>query len=120
MLQEIHGTLQEIHGTVHEIHGTLYKIHGTLHEMYGMLHEIHGTLHEIHGTLRQTAPDRYLEDFPCKEEKVEDFVLKLEEVVETKVAYFYTTSLKNSKVSDQDSNQSQTMTLTVCPVGRVP
>ena len=51
-------------------------------------------LHEIHGTLRQTAPDRYLEDFPCKEEKVEDFVFKLE-VVEMKVAYFYTPSPKN-------------------------
>ena len=45
-----------------------------------------------------------LEDFPCKEEKVEDFVVKLEEVVETKVAYFYTPSPKNSKVSDHDSN----------------
>ena len=36
-----------------------------------------------------------LEDFPCKEEKVEDFVVKLEEVVERKVAYFYTPSPKN-------------------------
>ena len=37
------------------------------------------------------------EDSSCKEEKVEDFVFKLEKVVET----------------------SQTMTLTACPVGRV-
>ena len=59
------------------------------------------------------------EDSSCKEEKVEDFVFKLEEVVETKVAYFYTPSPKNSKVSDHDSNLSQTMTLTPCPVGRV-
>merc|ERR1712002_363219 len=51
----------------------------------------------------------------CKKEKVEDFVFKLEEVVETKVAYFYTPSPKNSKVSDHDSNPSQTMTLTACP-----
>ena len=35
------------------------------------------------------------EDSSCKEEKVEDFVLKLEKVVETKVAYFYTPSPKN-------------------------
>ena len=60
------------------------------------------------------------EDSPCKEEKVEDFVFKLEKVVETKVAYFYTPSPKNSKVSDHDSNPSQNMTLTACPVGRVP
>ena len=53
----------------------------------------------------------------CKKEKVEDFVFKLEEVVETKVAYFYTPSPKNSKVSDHDSNPSQTMTLTACPAG---
>ena len=59
------------------------------------------------------------EDSSCKEEKVEDFVLKLEKVVETKVAYFYTPSPKNSKVSDHYSNPSQTMTLTACPVGRV-
>ena len=45
------------------------------------------------------------EDSSCKEEKVEDFVFKLEEVVETKVAYFYTPSPKNSKVSDHDSNR---------------
>ena len=60
-----------------------------------------------------------LEDFPCKEEKVEDFVVKLEEVVETKVAYFYTPSPKNSKVSAHDSNPSQTMTPTACRVGHV-
>ena len=60
------------------------------------------------------------EDSSCKEEKVEDFVFKLEEVVETKVAYFYALSQKNWKVSDHDSNPSQTMTLTTCPVGRVP
>ena len=48
---------------------------------------------------------------------MEDFVFKLEGVVETKVAYFYTPSPKNSKVSDHDSNPSQTMTLTACPVG---
>ena len=59
------------------------------------------------------------EDSSCKEEKVEDFVFKLEEVVETEVAYFYTPSQKKRKVSDNDSNQSQTMTLTDCPVGRV-
>ena len=35
------------------------------------------------------------EDSSCKEEKVEDFVFKLEKVVETKVAYFYTPSPKN-------------------------
>ena len=57
------------------------------------------------------------EDSSCKEEKVEDFVLKLEKVVETKVAYFYTPSPKNSKVSDHDSNRLPsgsclTMTLT--------
>ena len=40
------------------------------------------------GTANPVVPDRFLEDFPCKEEKVEDFVVKLEEVVETKVAYF--------------------------------
>ena len=55
----------------------------------------------------------------CKKEKVEDFVFELEELVETKVAYYYTPSPKNSKVSDHDSNASQTMTLTACPVGRV-
>ena len=59
------------------------------------------------------------EDSSCKEEKVEDFVLKLEKVVETKVAFFYTPSPKNSKVSDHDSNPSQTMTLTTCQVGGV-
>ena len=48
---------------------------------------------------------------------MEDFVFKLEKVVETKVAYFYTPSPKNSKVSDHDSNPSQTMTLTAYPVG---
>ena len=36
-------------------------------------------------------------DFPCKKEKVEDFVFKLEEVVETKVAYFYTPPQKTQK-----------------------
>ena len=35
------------------------------------------------------------EDSSCLEEKVEDFVLKLEKVVETKVTYFYTPSPKN-------------------------
>ena len=48
---------------------------------------------------------------------MEDFVFKLEKVVERKVAYFYTSSPKNSKVSDHDSNPSQTMTLTACPAG---
>ena len=48
------------------------------------------------GTANPVVPDRFLEDFPCKEEKVEDFVVKLEEVVETKVAYFYTPSSKNN------------------------
>ena len=37
------------------------------------------------------------EDSPCKEEKVEDFVFKLEKVVETKVAYFYTRPQKTQK-----------------------
>ena len=55
----------------------------------------------------------------CKEEKVEDFIFKLEKVVETKVAYFTPPPKKNSKVSDHDSNPSQTMTLIACPVGRV-
>ena len=41
-------------------------------------------------------------------DKVEDFVFKLEEIVETKVAYFYTASPKNSKVSDHDCNPSPT------------
>ena len=50
---------------------------------------------------------------------MEDFVFKLEGVVETKVAYFYTPSPKNSKVSDHDSNPSQTMTLTACPAANV-
>ena len=50
---------------------------------------------------------------------MEDFVFKLEKVVETKVAYFYTPSPKNSKVSDHDSNPSQTMTLTACPAANV-
>ena len=48
---------------------------------------------------------------------MEDFVFKLEEVVEMKVAYFYTPSPKNSKVSDHDSNPSKTMTLTACAMG---
>ena len=55
------------------------------------------------GTANPVVPDRFLEDFPCKEEKVEDFVVKLEEVVESKVTYFFTPSLKNSRVSDHDS-----------------
>ena len=38
-----------------------------------------------------------LEDFPCKEEKVEDFVVKLEEVVETKVLIFTTPLQRNQK-----------------------
>ena len=59
------------------------------------------------------------EDSPCKEEKVEDFVFKLEKVLEKQVADFYNPFLKNSIVSDYDSNPSQTMTLTTCPVGRV-
>ena len=58
------------------------------------------------GRTRSHKLCRNLEDFPCKKEKVEDFVFKLEEVVETKVAYFYTPSPKNSKVSDHDSNVS--------------
>ena len=47
------------------------------------------------GTTNPVVPDRFLEVFPCKEEKVENFVVKLEEVVEMKVAYFYTPSPKN-------------------------
>ena len=46
-----------------------------------------------------------LKDSPCKEEKVEVFVFKLEKVVETKVAYFYFPFPKNSKGSDHDSNR---------------
>ena len=52
------------------------------------------------------------EDSPCQEKKVDNFVFKLEIVVETKVEYFYNPSPKNSKVSDHDINPSQTMTLT--------
>ena len=47
------------------------------------------------GRTRSHKLCRNLEDFPCKKEKVEDFVFKLEEVVEIKVAYFYTPSPKN-------------------------
>ena len=55
---------------------------------------IYGNIGAVY-LLRQAAPDIYLEDFPCKEEKVEDFVFKLKEVLET----------------------SLTMTLTAYPVG---
>ena len=44
--------------------------------------------------------------FFARKKKLEDFNFKLEEVVETKVAYFYTLSPKNSKVPDHDSNPS--------------
>ena len=68
--------------------------------------------------LRQTAPDRYLENFPCKEEKVEDF-FQIRRSCENKSCLFLHFLPKNSKVSYHDSNPSQNMTLTPCPVGRV-
>ena len=89
---------------LHEIHGMLHEIHETLHEIHGTFHEIHGTLHEIHGMLYKSmerfmrSMERYRNIDFCKEEKVEDFVFKLEKVMEMKVAYFYTPSPKNSSV----------------------
>ena len=50
------------------------------------------------------------EDSSCKEEKVEDFVFKLEEVVETKVAYFYT---------PQQITSLPPVPLTACPAANV-
>ena len=47
------------------------------------------------GTANPVVPDRFLEDFPRNEEKVEDFVVKFEEVVQMNVAYFSTPSQKN-------------------------
>ena len=38
-----------------------------------------------------------MEDFPCKKEKVDDFVFKLEEVVEMKVAFFTPPPQKTQK-----------------------
>ena len=37
------------------------------------------------------------EDSSFKEEKADDFIFKLEKVVETKVAYFYTPTIKKIK-----------------------